>query len=142
MAQVFLDTNVLLYAARDELAPRDAGKRAIAIELLANHDFAISGQVLAEFYHNAVRRGERRLSHEEALEWIDKLAEQPCLAVDADLVAAGATMAERYHLSYWDGAMLAAADQLGAETFYTEDLNHGQRYGNVTAVNPFKQLAS
>jgi predicted nucleic acid-binding protein len=33
--------------------------------------------------------------------------------------------------------MLAAAEALGAETVYSEDLNTGQRYGRVRVVNPF-----
>ena len=32
---------------------------------------------------------------------------------------------------------VAAAEVLEAATLYTEDLNHGQRYGKVRAVNPF-----
>ena len=35
---------------------------------------------------------------------------------------------------------LAAAEALGASTLYTEDLNDGQTYGAVRAVNPFKNL--
>lgn len=134
----FFDTNVLIYAARPELEPKDEFKRPIAIDLLANEDFVISGQVLAEFYHNMVRKGEARLSHEQALEWIETLTERPCAAIDAAMVAAGAAFSNRYAISYWDGAMLAAANAMGAEKFYTEDLNDGQRYGDVTAINPFK----
>lgn len=47
-------------------------------------------------------------------------------------------MSERFQLSYWDGAIVAAAQELGAETLYTEDLNHGQVYGSVRAINPFR----
>ena len=43
----------------------------------------------------------------------------------------------RYGISYWDGAIVAAAEILEVSTIYTEDLNHGQRYGRVLAINPF-----
>ncbi len=36
------------------------------------------------------------------------------------------------------GAIIAAAERLGVKTLYTEDLNHGQAYGSVVAVNPFR----
>ncbi len=134
----FFDTNILIYAARPELEPKDEFKRPIAIDLLTNENFVISGQVLAEFYHNTVRKGDARLSHEQALEWIETLTDRPCAAVDPAMVMAGAAFAERYQISYWDGAMLAAANGLGAKKIYTEDLNDGQLYGSVTAVNPFK----
>ena len=45
--------------------------------------------------------------------------------------------ARRYQISYWDAAIIVAAGELGAAILYTEDLNHGQAYGTVTAINPF-----
>ena len=36
--------------------------------------------------------------------------------------------------------MIAAAERAGANDFYTEDLNDGQLYGSVRAVNPFKDI--
>lgn len=35
-------------------------------------------------------------------------------------------------------ATIAAAERLCVKTLYTEDLNHGQAYGFVVAVNPFR----
>jgi predicted nucleic acid-binding protein len=138
MAGLFFDTNILLYAAREKLGPADAFKRPIAAQMLGEHDFIISGQVLAEFYHNATKVGPSKLSAEEADEWLERLSVQPCIAVDGALVKAGAALAERYQISYWDGAILAAAHEGGADLLYSEDLNDGQRYGEVTVFNPFK----
>jgi predicted nucleic acid-binding protein len=140
MAGLFFDTNILLYAARTKLVGIDAAKRPIAEELLADYDFAVSGQVLAEFYANAIKEGPQQLSVEQAGEWLDRMTVQPCVAVDAGVVRAGAELAERYQLSYWDGAIIAAAHEADADLIYTEDLNDGQRYGSVTAINPFKNL--
>jgi predicted nucleic acid-binding protein len=39
--------------------------------------------------------------------------------------------------STWDGAIVAAAQSLGAGVLYTEDLSHGQDYGGVRVENPF-----
>lgn len=44
---------------------------------------------------------------------------------------------QRFFVSYWDGAILAAAKALGCDTVYTEDLNHGQDYDGVRVENPF-----
>jgi predicted nucleic acid-binding protein len=46
-------------------------------------------------------------------------------------------VSQRFHISYWDGAIVAAAEALGATVLYTEDLNHGQRYGTVRVENTF-----
>ena len=43
-------------------------------------------------------------------------------------------------ISNWDAAILAAAEQLGCLTVYSEDLSHGQAYGNVRVENPFLGL--
>lgn len=142
MAGLFYDTNILLYAARHKLVGIDAAKRTIAQELVGDYDFIVSGQVLSEFYANAIKAGPHRLSTDEAGEWIDRLAIQPCIAVDADLVQSGIELANRFRINYWDGAIVAAAHKGDADLLYTEDLNDGQRYGSVTAINPFKKLAS
>jgi predicted nucleic acid-binding protein len=44
---------------------------------------------------------------------------------------------ERYTISYWDAAIVAAAEALNCETVYSEDLNNGQVYGGVRVVSPF-----
>jgi predicted nucleic acid-binding protein len=56
---------------------------------------------------------------------------------DYPLIVAAVELSLRYGISYWDGAIVAAAEVLGAPTLYTEDLAHGQVYGTVRAVNPF-----
>ncbi|MBA4748671.1 MAG: PIN domain-containing protein [Sphingopyxis sp.] len=140
MAGLFYDTNVLLYAARTKLEGVDALKRPIALDLIGNHDFSTSGQVLAEFYHNAVKDGPFKLSAPEATEWLDRISIQPCVPVDSKLVIAGVEISKQYKISYWDGAILAAAHEADADLLYSEDLNDGQRYGQVTVINPFKNL--
>ena len=69
--------------------------------------------------------------------WIERLAAFPFAAVDADIVRAGIFLARRFRIRYFDAALLAAAERLGAPVFYSEDLNHGQTYGSVRVVNPF-----
>ena len=43
----------------------------------------------------------------------------------------------RYKTSFWDALVLQAAESCGAETVYSEDMSHGQRYGSVQVINPF-----
>ncbi|WP_269515227.1 PIN domain-containing protein [Brevundimonas subvibrioides] len=134
-SEVFLDTNILLYAA---LGRDHAGHRwERAREIVLTEDYCTSGQVLAEFYNNATRKGTPPLSSEKAREWVRAIALKPCQPVTAEVVVAGIDHARRYQLSYWDGAIIAAAERLGAKILYSEDLNHGQTYGSVRVENPF-----
>ena len=132
-SEFFIDTNVLIYAAtgRHEY-PRHW---EIAHGILAAGGNGLSGQVLAEFYVIATRK--LGLPVPEAFEWIRRLALMPVVEVGSDIVVEGIALSQRYKISYWDAALVAAAGRLGAGTLYTEDLNHGQLYGAVRAVNPF-----
>jgi predicted nucleic acid-binding protein len=138
--EAFLDTNVLAYAAAggDEDEEKIA-KRRRAVRLLEEEDFGLSAQVLQEFFVSVTRKIEVPLSASDALEWIEQLEAFPCLPVDRSLVKIAVEVSERYQISYWDGAILAAAQSLGARTLYTEDLNDGQRYGSVQVRNPFRR---
>lgn len=130
-----LDTNVLLYSISD--SPEEAGKRAVARDVMRQGRFGLSGQVLAEFYRAATEKQAIRIPPERALAIISRLRRRPCVPIDGALVEAGAELSIRYRISYWDGAIVAAAHRLGASVLLTEDLNHGQTYGSVRVENPF-----
>jgi predicted nucleic acid-binding protein len=133
----FLDTNILVYGAvgrEDE--PR---KAAIAQEIVSTQVFGVSAQTLAEFYSVITRMTARPLSLAEIDAWIERLVAFPFTAVDANIVRAGIFLSRRYQIRYYDAALLAAAERLGAPVFYSEDLSHNQRYGSVRVVNPFLQ---
>jgi predicted nucleic acid-binding protein len=131
----FLDTNVLVYAAAGRGG--EEAKRRRALDLIEKENFGLSAQVLQEFYVAVTRKIAVPLRPDEALEWIEQFEVFPCAAIDRSLVKIAAETSERYGISYWDGAIVAAAEALGAGTLYTEDLNNGQKYGAVRARNPF-----
>ncbi|MDE2817525.1 MAG: PIN domain-containing protein [Chloroflexota bacterium] len=133
----FVDTNVLLYAACR--TSRDAAKRRRALELLAEPDLALSVQVLQEFYHQATRRSrEGRLTPEQALTFLEPLRLFPIQELTPALFDLAVAISQRFRLSYWDGAILAAAKVLGCEVVYSEDLSDDQDYDGLRAVNPFR----
>jgi len=59
-------------------------------------------------------------------------------SVDGALVSEAVLIAERFMISYYDAQIVAAALRMQCPVIYTEDLNDGQDYGGVMAVNPFK----
>jgi predicted nucleic acid-binding protein len=134
-AESFLDTNVLVYAAAGR--ETEERKRLRALALIEREDVGVSAQVLQEFYVTVTRKIEIPMRPELALEWIEQFESFPCVSVDSGLVKIAAEVSERFQISYWDGAIVSAAQVLGAKTLYTEDLNDGQQYGSVRAVNPF-----
>jgi len=131
----FLDTNVFVYAAAGR--GLDESKRKRALALIESENFGLSAQVLQEFYVTVVRKIRVPLTPVAALEWIEQMEAFPCLPIDSGFVKIAAETSERHGLSYWDGAIVAAAELMGAKILYTEDLNDGQVYGVVRVCNPF-----
>lgn len=135
-AEVFLDSNVLLYACSS--APDDAPKRRIAEGLMLDSPFALSAQVLQEFIANALRKpslGIREGNIDATLRMASLVRVQ---AVTRELVLTAVALRRRYQLSQWDATILAAAKELGCEVVYSEDMNDGQDYRGVRVINPFK----
>lgn len=135
MPAALLDTNVLLYAISS--SPDEADKRHIARELLSGADWGLSIQVLQEFYVNATRGAAPAMSHALAEAAIRQFLLRPLAINDAALILNALDIKQRYQLSFWDAAIIAAARVLGAGVVYSEDLNHGQDYAGVRVVNPF-----
>jgi len=134
-ARCFADTNLFLYAASKD--PADADRRAAARELVAQEDIGISAQVLQEFAHNASAKKRLGLEAKETETILHAMLEYPVLPVTGELVLEAYALQQRYQISYWDAAIVAAAHTLGCTILYTEDLNSGQDYGGVIVQNPF-----
>jgi predicted nucleic acid-binding protein len=134
-ATTFIDTNVLLYAASN--APDDQAKKLLARQALAQPGIAFSAQVMQEFYAAAVTKQRLLMTHDEAVAVLQSLAAFPVCAVSRDLVLLAVEAKARYRISYWDAAILIAAQQLGCQVVLSEDLNPGQDYDGVRVVNPF-----
>ena len=132
----FLDTNVLIYAVSSSRA--EATKKEKALQLIQHADFGLSAQVLQEFYVNVTRKIARPLVPDEAVALLEQFKSFPFVWTDYPLIVSGIELALQFGISYWDGEIIAAAERLGAATLYTEDLSHGQRYGSVQAINPFR----
>lgn len=134
-AEVFLDTNVLLYAC--SASPEDAAKKERAGELILHENFGLSSQVIQEFISNALRKPALGIG-ESAIDAVLELASQaPCQPVDLELVIRATTLRRRHQLSHWDATIVAAALALGCHTLYSEDLSHERVLEGLHVVNPF-----
>ena len=132
----FVDTNVLIYAVSP--APHEADKQNAAQRLLEAGDLALSVQVLQEFYHQATRSNRRgAVSQDQALKFIESISHFPVQDVTLEVFRAGVAISRRFRLSYWDGAILAAARALGCDAVYSEDLSSEQDYDGPRVINPF-----
>lgn len=133
----FVDTNVLLYAISTRADERH--KAEIAASLLKSRDLALSIQVLQEFYVQATRPSSPvRIHHDAAVAYMKTFARYPIAPITQEVLEAALDVTARWQIGYWDAAIIAAARTLGCDTLLTEDLQHGQRFGGLRIVDPFR----
>lgn len=135
---VFIDSNVLLCAASGR--PADMAKSKHARALLERETVGISFQVLQEFYANAINPRKLNLSSAEATALCTTWMRFRVARLGLKTFVRTLDLAQRFQISNWDAAILAAAKQLGCATVYSEDLNDGQDYDGVRVENPFRGL--
>jgi predicted nucleic acid-binding protein len=126
----FFDSNVLIYSQSND------PKRAVAMETVSLGG-VISVQVLNEFIH-VLRRKSKRHWHDvlEALVDFDAAFPPPLPLTLADHREA-VRLSRDHQLSIYDAMIVAVALRAGCERLFTEDLQHGQRFGTLEIVNPF-----
>ena len=131
-AEVFFDTNVVLY-----LLSADAAKADRAEELLAAGG-RVSVQVLHEFAAVASRK--LRMDWTEIGEVLTQVrAVCPVEPLSVEAHERGLAMAARYGLGIHDAMIVASALLAGCKELITEDLQHGQVFERqLTVRNPFQ----
>jgi len=129
---VFLDSNILIYAA---LQP---DRRSDAARTLLSAGGVISVQVLNEFA-NVARRKFRRSWPEitSALSDIRALFPAP-LPLTIATHEAAVTLAERFGFAFYDAVIVASALEAGCTTLMSEDTQDGLVVeARLTVRNPF-----
>jgi predicted nucleic acid-binding protein len=133
----FLDTNILLYSISRDSA--EAAKRDRAIALIDADDNALSVQVLQEFYVQVTRPTRAdALPHEIAAGLIRTWLRFKVQEITVAIMARALDIKAAHRLSYWDAAIVAAANALGCPELYSEDMAHGREVEGTTIINPFR----
>ena len=134
----FIDSNVFVYAADSKNhAKRSVARKLISSAVLSG-GYRINVQVLNEFSSVAYRK--LGLAVEEIKAYLEMFRALPVLPVSADVTEKGLDVMNRYGLQFYDSLLLVAASENGCDEFVSEDLNDGQIYCGMKAVNPFKEI--
>jgi predicted nucleic acid-binding protein len=134
-AERFFDTNILIYAfAADD--PRSA--RA---ESLITKGGVIGVQVLNEFTNVTRRKLRWQWSQIEASLAVIEDLFGPVAALTTAIHARAVVLARERELSVYDALIVAAAQDAGCRILFSEDLQHGQKFGTLTVENPFRHEA-
>jgi predicted nucleic acid-binding protein len=129
-ADVFLDTNILLYLVSAETAKADRAEELVAA------GGVISVQVLNEFASVALRKFAMGLPEiREVLSGVRAICSvEPLSEKTHDLAL---ELTERFQLSFYDSLIVAAAILADCSILYSEDMQDAQTIESVTIRNPF-----
>jgi predicted nucleic acid-binding protein len=134
----FLDTNIFVYTFDQSAAVKSKRAAQLIREALTTQKGVISYQVVQEFFNVALRRFSQLMPVADAELYLSTVF-RPLLGVHSSM----ALYAEALHLqaqsglSWYDSLIVAAAIQARCDLLFTEDLQHGQRFGALQVRNPF-----
>lgn len=134
-AEVFIDTNILVYAHDKDAGRKHEAAKKLVTELWQQDQWpCLSVQVLQELYVNLQRKG---VSIIEARETVKDYTTWRVVENSVALLEEGMDEMERWKLSFWDSLILAAARRMAASIIYSEDLSDTQDYEGIRILNPF-----
>ena len=134
----FLDTNVLIYSIDGKDPAKQVVAREIVVSAVRGGGFLISAQVLNEFSNIALLK--LKLSVEEVRKFVSFFSRIGVVSLESRWTDAALLLKQRYGTQFFDSLLLSAAEENGCDEILTEDLNDGQMYGSVKAVNPFRNF--
>jgi len=133
----FIDTNILVYAHDISAGGKHSRARKLVTDLWNSARGCLSIQVLQEFYVIATQKVRTPVTDDAAIRIIVDLSKWTIHLPDADDIVTAIKTRQRCHISFWDAMIICSAEKLGCSTLWTEDLNHGQTFGQVKVLNPF-----
>lgn len=134
----FFDTNILVYLFDANAADKQTAARRLWERACRDAVPVLSTQVLQEFLvtvTKAVNQGLPMASAREAALEFAAMAEVATATVP--LIVAATQRVEASGFSFWDALIVDSAIECGASILWTEDLQDGQRFGELAVVNPF-----
>lgn len=142
-AEKFLDTNVLVYAF-DSSEPK---KKAVAEGILrqcfkGNECFAVSTQVLSEFFVTVTRKIQNPLDSETAGRIVKnflKFKRIKNLAVKPSTLAAAVSANAESKAHFWDCLIAETMKENNVLKIITENQRDFEKIQGIIAVNPFKK---
>jgi predicted nucleic acid-binding protein len=133
----FVDTNVLVYAEDSEAKDKQRLARDLVLELWDLRDGVLSVQVLHEFFVTVTRKLKKPLTVGKARDIVDEYLTWNVVDNTGPMLLAAIDLQRHAKLSFWDALVVQAAITAGCDRLYSEDLNAGQRFGDLVIVNPF-----
>jgi predicted nucleic acid-binding protein len=128
--KAFFDTNVLVYTATSD------ARKAKAVECLGGGGIT-SVQVLNEFVHVARNKLRHDWPQVELALGLFQASLDDVVPLTLATHAAALILARDHGLAFYDALIVAAAAEAGCDTLFSEDMQHGRKFGGLAILNPF-----
>lgn len=137
METVFVDSNVLIYSQDTSEPLKQRQARAWLENLWRTRSGRISFQVLREVYVNLTRHVTNPVSVVPARNLVRLFLQWNPRPEDPEFFETAWEIESRFHLSWWDSMIVAAAQLIECRYLLTEDLQEGARLDNLVVISPF-----
>jgi predicted nucleic acid-binding protein len=128
--KAFFDTNIIVYA-------QQSGIKAETARKVLDQGGVVSVQVLNELASVLSRKFQKSWPDvEDALADVLELVDQ-VLPLTLDTHKQGVALAITHSISIYDALIIAAALDANCDRLFSEDIQHGRKFGGLEIVNPF-----
>lgn len=137
--RIFFDTNVLVYAfnARDSEKEKSQKAQELLLQAISQENLVLSTQVLGELYVTLTQKGKPPLNQRDSRKIIEKLCDAEIADLTKKTVLSALELQFCHRLSYWDALIIATAQSAKCTQVFSEDMQDGQKFGELQIVNPF-----
>ena len=135
----FLDTNIFVYAFDQTARQKSLRATELIRTAVGARKGIVSYQVVQEFFNIALRRFSHPMTVADAEQYLATVF-RPLLAVfsSVTLYSEALRLTAQHGLPWYDSLIIASALEGKCQLLYSEDFQHGQRFGDLRVENPFK----
>ena len=137
--KTFVDTNILVYAEDLDAGEKHDMAVRLVTELWESGEGVLSIQVLQELFVTLTRKLPRPVPAAKTRKIVEQYLTWTVVDNSGPLLLGAIDLASRSRIAFWDALIVHAAQQSGCGRLMTEDMSHGQKFGNVRVLSPFVQ---
>lgn len=136
--RVFVDTNIFVSQFDVHEPAKQAQARALIKRLITEADCCVSTQVIQEFLNVAIKKHAATFPVAKLKRLVDETFAPLCAHLPSpDFYHRTLALHATHSLGWYDALIVQAALDLNCDILYSEDLQAGQTFGQLTIKNPF-----
>ena len=134
---VFVDTNIWTYAFLSQDRVKLEKALDVVRRAMTEDGFFISTQVVSECINVLFKKGGYDAPH--IFGCINRMEQVRVIPVTTAVARRAVEVKALYGLQFYDAQIVAAAESVGCDELWSEDMGDGQTYCGVRCINPFEE---